>query len=75
MAAIEDDKKRGRAEKMLAFEKARVAAMCTSVYSSARMWDDGVIAPTQTRATLAQALLACLQAPVKRLDGFGVFRI
>ncbi|MHC5011762.1 MAG: carboxyl transferase domain-containing protein [Planctomycetota bacterium] len=32
-------------------------------YGSARLWDDGVIEPTQTRDVLALALAACLNAP------------
>ena len=43
-------------------------------YSTARLWDDGVIDPTETRAVLALALSVVLRAP--RVDGkFGVFRM
>jgi 3-methylcrotonyl-CoA carboxylase beta subunit len=44
------------------------------VYSTARLWDDGVIDPRATRAVLAQALAACAQAPLAPL-GYGVFRM
>jgi 3-methylcrotonyl-CoA carboxylase beta subunit len=44
------------------------------VYSSARIWDDGVIDPRDTRAVLAQALTACSQAPLEPV-GYGVFRM
>lgn len=44
-------------------------------YSSARLWDDGVIDPVDTRATLALAIAASLNAPVPQAGGFGVFRM
>jgi 3-methylcrotonyl-CoA carboxylase beta subunit len=48
-------------------------------YASARLWDDGVIDPAQTRMTLALALSASLNAPVPAYAGetarFGVFRM
>ncbi|MCY1347845.1 Methylmalonyl-CoA carboxyltransferase 12S subunit [compost metagenome] len=43
-------------------------------YSSARLWDDGVIDPAQTREVLALALSASLNAPVEPTK-FGVFRM
>jgi 3-methylcrotonyl-CoA carboxylase beta subunit len=33
-------------------------------YSTARLWDDGVIDPRDTRHVLAQALDACANAPL-----------
>ncbi len=44
-------------------------------YSSARLWDDGVLDPVETRPTLALALAASLNAPVAPTRGFGVFRM
>ncbi len=44
-------------------------------YSSARLWDDGVIEPADTREVLALSLSACLNAPVQRGQTFGVFRM
>jgi 3-methylcrotonyl-CoA carboxylase beta subunit len=44
------------------------------VYSTSRIWDDGVIDPRDTRAVLSQALDACAQAPLGEL-GYGVFRM
>ena len=44
------------------------------VYSTARLWDDGVIDPRRTRDVLAQALAACAHAPLGPL-GYGVFRM
>ena len=43
-------------------------------YASARIWDDGVIDPADTRMVLGLALSACLNAPIKNTQ-FGVFRM
>jgi len=43
-------------------------------YATARLWDDGVIDPAQTRDVLGLALAATLNAPVEE-RGFGVFRM
>jgi len=43
-------------------------------YSSARLWDDGVIAPQDTRDVLGLALSASLNAPIEKTE-FGVFRM
>ena len=43
-------------------------------YASARLWDDGIIAPADTRQVLALALDAALDAPVQETR-FGVFRM
>jgi len=43
-------------------------------YSTARLWDDGVIDPADTRTVLALALAASLDAPIPDTK-FGVFRM
>ncbi|MFN3582125.1 MAG: carboxyl transferase domain-containing protein, partial [Pseudomonas sp.] len=43
-------------------------------YSSARLWDDGIIDPAQTRDILGLALSAALNAPIAPTR-FGVFRM
>ncbi len=43
-------------------------------FSSARLWDDGVIAPWETRKVLALGLSAALNAPIPKTR-FGVFRM
>lgn len=43
-------------------------------YSSARLWDDGIIDPAQTRETLIRALAASYHAPIGD-PKFGVFRM
>jgi len=44
-------------------------------YATARLWDDGVIDPVQTRDVLGLALQACLEAPIPEAPRFGVFRM
>jgi 3-methylcrotonyl-CoA carboxylase beta subunit len=43
-------------------------------YATARLWDDGVIDPAQTRDVLALAIAASLNAPIPETR-FGVFRM
>ena len=43
-------------------------------YSTARLWDDGIIDPADTRTVLALGLSAALNAPIKRMRP-GVFRM
>ncbi|MEM7776917.1 MAG: carboxyl transferase domain-containing protein [Pseudomonadota bacterium] len=43
-------------------------------YATARLWDDGIIAPTETRRVVGLALAASLNAPVPETR-FGVFRM
>ncbi len=43
-------------------------------YSTARLWDDGILLPTETRRALALALSVCYNAPSERTS-FGVFRM
>ena len=46
----------------------------SAYYSSARLWDDGVIAPCQTRKVLGYALKVSLNAEIGPTK-FGVFRM
>src|SRR3954451_18048518 len=43
-------------------------------YSTARLWDDGVIDPADTRTVLGLALSACANAPLPPVS-YGVFRM
>jgi len=43
-------------------------------YATARLWDDGIIQPADTRRVLALSLSAALNAPIEDTQ-FGVFRI
>ncbi|WP_206239292.1 carboxyl transferase domain-containing protein [Novosphingobium terrae] len=44
-------------------------------YATARLWDDGIIDPAQTRDVLGLAFAATLNAPVPEAAKFGVFRM
>jgi acetyl-CoA carboxylase carboxyltransferase component len=43
-------------------------------YSTARLWDDGILDPAETRRTLALALSAAFNAPIPE-PRFGIFRM
>ena len=43
-------------------------------YSTARLWDDGILDPAHTRNALALGLSAAFNAPIPRPQ-FGVFRM
>lgn len=67
--------------------QAEIESQSTALYSTARLWDDGIIKPTDTRDVvgLGLALVSCEKSstvsPVKRTTwdgdgkGFGVFRM
>ena len=44
-------------------------------YSTARLWDDGVIDPLDTRTVLALGIAAARHAPIERPPRYGVFRM
>eukprot|EP00440_Ansanella_granifera_P019967 gb/GFBE01021697.1/.p1 GENE.gb/GFBE01021697.1/~~gb/GFBE01021697.1/.p1 ORF type:complete len:1330 (+),score=334.12 gb/GFBE01021697.1/:1-3990(+) len=44
-------------------------------YSTARLWDDGVIAPQDTRKVLGRCLRICSRTPFDKTKDFGVFRM
>ena len=44
-------------------------------YATARLWDDGIVDPAQTRDVLGLAFAATLNAPVPQGPRFGVFRM
>ncbi|MFC3579591.1 carboxyl transferase domain-containing protein [Sphingomonas hylomeconis] len=44
-------------------------------YATARLWDDGIIDPAQTRDVLGLAFAATLNAPIPERPAFGVFRM
>jgi len=46
----------------------------TALFSTARLWDDGIVEPKDTRNVLALALRAATQAPTQSTK-FGVFRM
>jgi 3-methylcrotonyl-CoA carboxylase beta subunit len=54
--------------------RAQYEAEGNPYYATARLWDDGIIAPQETRRVLALAFSATLNAPVRETR-FGVFRM
>ncbi len=44
-------------------------------YATARLWDDGIIDPADTRRVLGLGLSAALNAPIEQRTRFGVFRM
>ncbi|MCA9533544.1 MAG: acyl-CoA carboxylase subunit beta, partial [Myxococcales bacterium] len=72
--------KKGEAvdEKKLAVMKmmieGQVNDQSSPLYASARLWDDGIIDPRDTRTVLAISLSAAYCAPVAGTMEFGVFR-
>ena len=61
-------------EKFRAPIRARYEEEGNPYFATARLWDDGIIAPSETRRVLALALSACLNAPIPTTR-FGVFRM
>ncbi|MDB5571935.1 MAG: methylcrotonoyl-CoA carboxylase, partial [Hyphomicrobiales bacterium] len=54
--------------------RARYEAEGSPYYATARLWDDGIVLPGETRRVLSLALSACLNAPVEETR-FGVWRM
>ncbi|HXF67396.1 MAG TPA: carboxyl transferase domain-containing protein [Burkholderiales bacterium] len=50
------------------------ARQSSAYYATARLWDDGIVDPKETRATLARGLEIALNAPIEPTT-FGVFRM
>ena len=44
-------------------------------YATARLWDDGIIDPVQTRDVVGLLLSAALNAPISKTPQFGLFRM
>ncbi|MDT3399349.1 carboxyl transferase domain-containing protein [Streptomyces sp. B1866] len=62
--------------------RAQYETQGSAYYATARLWDDGVIDPLETRTVLALALTACANAPLPSraeaepaASGYGVFRM
>ena len=74
---IEGEGKRWSAEEEEAFKnpiREQYETEGNPYYATARLWDDGIIAPSETRRVLALAFSAALNAPI-RATRFGVFRM
>ncbi|MEW1545776.1 carboxyl transferase domain-containing protein [Streptomyces tsukubensis] len=59
--------------------RSRYEEQGSAYYATARLWDDGIIDPLETRRVLGLALTVCANAPLPAKDpsapGFGVFRM
>jgi len=87
LATVKRDAMEAKGETWAAEAEAKFKAPIRDLYeregspyfSTARLWDDGVIAPSDTRRVLGLALSASLNAPhgraADREAGFGVFRM
>jgi 3-methylcrotonyl-CoA carboxylase beta subunit len=53
----------------------RFEAEGSPYFATARLWDDGIIDPAQTRDVVGLALAACLETPIPERAQFGVFRM
>ncbi len=74
---IEAEGKTWSAEEEEAFKapiRAKYEEEGSPYHATARLWDDGIILPSETRRVLGLAFSACLNAPVEETD-FGVFRM
>ncbi|MFD5701776.1 carboxyl transferase domain-containing protein [Streptomyces lasiicapitis] len=82
LATVKRDQLEGRGEQWSqedeeAFKapvRAQYEQQGSAYYATARLWDDGVIDPLETRQVLGLALTACAGAPLGE-RGFGVFRM
>jgi acetyl-CoA carboxylase carboxyltransferase component len=57
-----------------AFEK-QVEDQSTALFSTGRLWDDGIIDPRDTRTVLGLALSATHSGPVEGTSAFGIWRM
>ncbi|MFI6808468.1 carboxyl transferase domain-containing protein [Streptomyces luteogriseus] len=82
LATVKRDQLEGRGESWPAEDedafkapiRAQYERQGNAYYASARLWDDGVIDPMDTRQVLGLALTACANAPLGDPQ-FGVFRM
>jgi 3-methylcrotonyl-CoA carboxylase beta subunit len=83
LATIKRDSMEARSETWTADEeaafkapvRARYEAEGDPYYATARLWDDGIIDPLQTRDVLGLAFAATLNAPIPARAQFGLFRM
>jgi acetyl-CoA carboxylase carboxyltransferase component len=65
----------GQAQAMQDAFEAEITTQSTALYATARLWDDGIIDPRDTRTVLGIALSATHSAPVAGTTRYGVFRM
>ena len=74
LATVRGDMTDDEAEEFKAPIRAQYEQQGSPYYSTARLWDDGVIDPASTRTVLGLALSATANAPVEPVS-YGVFRM
>ncbi len=77
---LDDDARAARDDsfqKMQALLVARIESESNALFATARLWDDGVIDPRDSRRVLAMALATCREATQRTLspNSFGVARM
>jgi 3-methylcrotonyl-CoA carboxylase beta subunit len=78
LATVHRDAERWTRQEAEAFKspiRARYEAEGNPYHATARLWDDGIIDPAQTRDVLGLAFAATLNAPIPERPQFGVFRM
>ena len=78
LATVHRDAKSWTAEQAEAFKapiRQKYEEEGSPWYATARLWDDGIIDPAQTRDVLGLAFAATLNAPIPERPAFGVFRM
>jgi 3-methylcrotonyl-CoA carboxylase beta subunit len=78
LATVHKDAERWTPEQAEAFKgpiRQRYEDEGNPYYATARLWDDGIIDPVQTRDVLGLAFAACLNAPIAERAQFGLFRM
>ena len=77
-AAVEAAKKQSMTaaeeDALTAPVRAKYDQESSAYYSTARLWDDGIIDPAQTRDVLGLSISASLNAPIPETR-FGIFRM
>ena len=78
LATVHRDAESWTAEQVEAFKepiRRKYEEEGSPYYATARLWDDGVIDPIQTRDVLGLAFSATLNAPIPERPHFGLFRM
>jgi 3-methylcrotonyl-CoA carboxylase beta subunit len=78
LATVHKDAERWTPEEAEAFKapiRQRYEDEGNPYHATARLWDDGIIDPVQTRDVLGLAFAACLNAPIPERARFGLFRM
>ena len=72
---VDDPEFKAGADALQADFEAQISGQSTAFYATARLWDDGIIDPRDTRTVLGLALSAVHSNEVVGTPGYGVFRM